>query len=98
MTIISMVACVVQVRLGFVVDRLGPCPTLLAGLLVLLVPGVLLLNRDTLALKAAAPAFGAMMDHGQYHCVPLGLALMQRALIAGAFKVRRVRCKALVAA
>ena len=42
--------------------------------------------------------FGVLMDHGQYRCVLLGLALIQAVLIASAFKVRRVRRTALVAA
>lgn len=39
--------------------------------------------------------FGAMMDHGQYRGVLLGLALMQCVLIASAFNVRKVRRTAL---
>lgn len=35
--------------------------------------------------------FGALMDHGQYRGVLLGLALTQGVLIASAFNVRRVR-------
>ena len=48
--------------------------------------------------QAASPLiFGAMMDHGQYRGVLLGLALMQGVLIASAFNVRRVRRTALPA-
>ena len=39
--------------------------------------------------------FGAMMDHGQYRGVLLGLAFMQCVLIASAFNVRKVRRTAL---
>lgn len=39
--------------------------------------------------------FGAMMDHGQYRGVLLGLAMLQGVLIASAFNVRRVRRTAL---
>ncbi len=35
--------------------------------------------------------FGALMDHGQYRLVWLGLALVQGVLIVSAFNVRRVR-------
>ncbi|MGH8848876.1 MAG: MFS transporter, partial [Polaromonas sp.] len=49
--------------------------------------------------QAVSPLiFGAMMDHGQYRGVLLGLALMQAVLIASAFNVRRVRRTALVTA
>jgi FSR family fosmidomycin resistance protein-like MFS transporter len=42
--------------------------------------------------QAVSPLiFGAMMDHGQYKGVFLGLALMQGIMIASAFNVRRVR-------
>lgn len=42
--------------------------------------------------QAVSPLiFGAMMDHGYYRGVLLGLALMQAVLIASAFNVRRVR-------
>ncbi|MDB5884263.1 MAG: major facilitator superfamily 1 [Polaromonas sp.] len=42
--------------------------------------------------QAVSPlVFGAMMDHGQFRGVLLGLALMQAVLIASAFNVRRVR-------
>lgn len=42
--------------------------------------------------QAIAPLFfGALMDGGQYRGVWLGLVLMQAALIASAFNVRRVR-------
>ncbi|MFZ2388158.1 MAG: MFS transporter [Polaromonas sp.] len=42
--------------------------------------------------QAVSPLiFGAMMDHGQYRGVLLGLALVQGMLIASAFNVRRVR-------
>lgn len=47
--------------------------------------------------QAVSPLiFGAMMDHGQYRGVLLGLAVMQALLIASAFNVRRVRRTALV--
>ncbi|HYP69802.1 MAG TPA: MFS transporter, partial [Variovorax sp.] len=47
--------------------------------------------------QATAPLiFGALMDHGQYRSVILGLAVVQAALIAGAFNVQRVRRTALV--
>ncbi|HSV59265.1 MAG TPA: MFS transporter [Variovorax sp.] len=47
--------------------------------------------------QAAAPlVFGALMDHGQYRSVIIGLALVQATLIAGAFNVQRVRRTALV--
>jgi len=47
--------------------------------------------------QATAPLiFGALMDHGQYRSVILGLALVQATLIAGAFNVQRVRRTALV--
>lgn len=47
--------------------------------------------------QATAPLiFGALMDHGQYRSVILGLALVQATLIAGAFRVQRVRRTALV--
>ncbi|WP_198968615.1 MFS transporter [Xylophilus sp. ASV27] len=42
--------------------------------------------------------FGALMDHGQYSGVLLGLALVQGVLIASAFNVRRVRRSPLVPA
>lgn len=46
--------------------------------------------------QAVSPlVFGAMMDHGQYRGVLLGLAFMQCVLIASAFNVRRVRRTAL---
>jgi FSR family fosmidomycin resistance protein-like MFS transporter len=46
--------------------------------------------------QAVSPLiFGAMMDHGQYRGVLLGLALMQCVLIASAFNVRKVRRTAL---
>ncbi|MGA8785058.1 MAG: MFS transporter [Polaromonas sp.] len=46
--------------------------------------------------QAVSPLiFGAMMDHGQYRGVLLGLALVQGMLIASAFNVRRVRRTAL---
>ena len=49
--------------------------------------------------QAVAPlVFGALMDHGQYRGVLLGLALTQGVLIASAFNVRRVRRTALVVA
>ena len=49
--------------------------------------------------QAVSPlVFGALMDGGHYTGVLLGLALMQCALIASAFKVRRVRRTAVVAA
>ena len=49
--------------------------------------------------QAVAPlVFGALMDHGQYRGVLLGLALTQGVLIASAFNVRRVRRTALVSA
>lgn len=49
--------------------------------------------------QAVSPLiFGVLMDHGQYRGVLLGLALIQAVLIASAFKVRRVRRTALVAA
>ncbi|MGH6640821.1 MAG: MFS transporter [Polaromonas sp.] len=49
--------------------------------------------------QAVSPLiFGALMDHGQYRGVLLGLALMQAVLIASAFNVRRVRRTALAAA
>jgi FSR family fosmidomycin resistance protein-like MFS transporter len=42
--------------------------------------------------QAIAPLiFGALMDHGRYQGVWLGLVLMQVVLIASAFNVRRVR-------
>ncbi len=41
--------------------------------------------------------FGALMDHGQFRGVLLGLALTQGVLIASAFNVRRVRRTARVA-
>jgi MFS transporter, FSR family, fosmidomycin resistance protein len=42
--------------------------------------------------QAAAPlAFGALMDHGQYRSVLLGLAGVQIILIASAFNVRQAR-------
>ncbi|SFC34533.1 Sugar phosphate permease [Polaromonas sp. OV174] len=49
--------------------------------------------------QAVSPLiFGALMDHGQYRGVLLGLALVQGVLIASAFNVRRVRRTALVTA
>ena len=49
--------------------------------------------------QAVSPlVFGALMDHGQYRGVLLGLALTQGVLIASAFNVRRVRRTALVSA
>jgi FSR family fosmidomycin resistance protein-like MFS transporter len=46
--------------------------------------------------QAVSPLiFGAMMDHGQYRGVLLGLAFMQCVLIASAFNVRKVRRTAL---
>lgn len=49
--------------------------------------------------QAVSPLiFGAMMDHGQYRGVLLGLAFMQCVLIASAFNVRKVRRTALPAA
>jgi MFS family permease len=49
--------------------------------------------------QAAAPlVFGTLMDHKQYSAVLVGLALVQGALIASAFNVRRVRRTALAAA
>ena len=49
--------------------------------------------------QAVAPlVFGALIDHGQYRGVLLGLALTQGVLIASAFNVRRVRRTALVSA
>jgi len=42
--------------------------------------------------------FGALMDHGQYRSVLLGLALVQGVLIASAFNVRRARRTLLVPA
>lgn len=49
--------------------------------------------------QAVSPLiFGALMDHGQYRGVLLGLALLQALLIANAFNVRRVRRTALAAA
>ncbi|WP_349281313.1 MFS transporter [Polaromonas hydrogenivorans] len=49
--------------------------------------------------QAVSPLiFGALMDHGQYRGVLLGLALMQGVLIASAFNVRRVRRTALATA
>lgn len=49
--------------------------------------------------QAIAPLFfGALMDHGRYQGVWLGLVVMQGVLIASAFNVRRVRRSALVAA
>ena len=48
--------------------------------------------------QAVSPLiFGALMDHGQYRGVLLGLALVQAVLIASAFNVRRVRRTALLA-
>ena len=42
--------------------------------------------------QAVSPlVFGALMDHGQYRGVLLGLALTQGVLVASAFNVRRVR-------
>ncbi len=49
--------------------------------------------------QAVSPLiFGALMDHGQYRGVLLGLALVQGVLIASAFNVRKVRRTALVSA
>ena len=49
--------------------------------------------------QATAPLiFGALMDHGQFRSVILGLALVQGVLIASAFNVRRVRREALAPA
>lgn len=49
--------------------------------------------------QAAAPlVFGALMDQHQYTSVLVGLALVQAALIASAFNVRRVRRSAAVPA
>lgn len=49
--------------------------------------------------QAVSPLiFGAMMDHGQYRGVFIGLALMQGIMIASAFNVRRVRREARPAA
>jgi len=49
--------------------------------------------------QATAPLiFGALMDHGQFRSVILGLAVVQGVLIASAFNVRRVRREALVPA
>lgn len=49
--------------------------------------------------QAVSPLiFGAMMDHGQYRGVLLGLAFMQCVLIASAFNVRKVRRTVLPAA
>ncbi|MGI4778199.1 MAG: MFS transporter [Janthinobacterium lividum] len=49
--------------------------------------------------QATAPLiFGALMDHGQFRSVILGLAMVQGVLIASAFNVRRVRREALVPA
>ena len=49
--------------------------------------------------QAFAPLiFGALMDHGQFRGVLLGLALTQGVLIASAFNVRRVRRTPLAAA
>ena len=49
--------------------------------------------------QAVSPlVFGALMDHGQYRGVLLGLALTQGVLIASAFNVRRVRRTALATA
>ncbi|MGJ7579938.1 MFS transporter [Variovorax sp. RHLX14] len=49
--------------------------------------------------QATAPLiFGALMDHGQFRSVILGLALVQGVLIASAFNVRRVRREALLPA
>lgn len=49
--------------------------------------------------QAIAPLiFGALMDHGQYRGVWLGLVVMQVVLIASAFNVRRVRRSALITA
>jgi FSR family fosmidomycin resistance protein-like MFS transporter len=49
--------------------------------------------------QAVSPLiFGAMMDHGQYRGVLLGLAFRQCVLIASAFNVRKVRRTALPAA
>ena len=42
--------------------------------------------------QATAPLiFGALMDHGQFRSVIIGLAIVQGVLIASAFNVRRVR-------
>ncbi|MEO7160787.1 MAG: MFS transporter [Polaromonas sp.] len=49
--------------------------------------------------QAVSPLiFGALMDHGQYRGVLLGLALMQGVLIASVFNVRRVRRTVIAAA
>ena len=49
--------------------------------------------------QATAPLiFGALMDHGQFRSLILGLALVQGVLIASAFNVRRVRREALAPA
>lgn len=49
--------------------------------------------------QAIAPlVFGALMDHGQYRGVWLGLVFMQAVLITSAFNVRRVRRTAAVPA
>ncbi|MEO8250401.1 MAG: MFS transporter [Burkholderiales bacterium] len=49
--------------------------------------------------QAVAPLiFGALMDHGRYASVFIGLALTQGVLIASAFNVRRVRRTALAPA
>jgi MFS family permease len=49
--------------------------------------------------QAVSPLiFGALMDHGQYRGVLLGLALVQCVLIASAFNVQRVRRTAMAAA
>ena len=49
--------------------------------------------------QATAPLiFGALMDHGQFRSVILGLAVVQGVLIASAFNVRRVRREALLPA
>jgi MFS family permease len=49
--------------------------------------------------QAVSPLiFGALMDHGQYRGVLLGMALVQCVLIASAFNVQRVRRTAMAAA
>ena len=48
--------------------------------------------------QAIAPlVFGALMDHGQYRGVWMGLVALQLLLIASAFNVRRVRRTAALA-
>ncbi|MDM0046296.1 MFS transporter [Variovorax dokdonensis] len=49
--------------------------------------------------QALAPLiFGTLMDHGQFRSVILGLAVVQAALIAGAFNVQKARRTTLVSA